>query len=428
MNGRMNRRMIGLVSARVPDAKFERVPDPRRAHRRKWALSTLLKVAVVALCAGARSLREVENLTNEISSAVRRKLGVRRRLPDTTLRDVLVRLSPDSIRASIYAMVRAAIRRKAIKADVLPFGVASMDGKVTAIEAWDDTIAQRSRHGGNRGGAHGLVRTVTTVLISSRAKPILDASPIPPKTNEDGHFVTALDELLAAYGSLDLFRMVMYDSGACSQANAEAIRARCLHYTLRLDSKQPTLLAEGQRLLGGRDVPDAFTEEHTGRGIVRRSVFITNEAAGYHGWSHLKTIIRVHSERRSRDNTITASENIYYVSSLASDRLSPKLWIKMLRLRWGVENQGHHTLDVAFQEDNKSWITTDPTGMVVVALLRRIAYNLMTLFRSVTQRSAARRGTPWKDLLRWMYNALISATKDQIARLRPRAPEVTEEA
>jgi hypothetical protein len=319
-------------------------------------------------------------------------------------------------------VVRAAVRRKAIKPDVLPFGVASMDGKVTAIEAWDDDVAQRQVHGGSGTGAHGLVRTVTSVLISSRAKPVLDASPIAPKTNEDGHFETALDELLAAYGSMDLFRMVMYDSGACSLANAQAVRDRHLHYTFRLDAKQPTLLAEASRLLAGRpvDEADAISEDMTGRGLVRRAVFITGEAAGYHGWSHLRTILRVRSETWSEDGELLAGEDRYYLSSLALDRLSSKNWLQLSRLRWGVENQGHHTLDVAFSEDRRPWITTDPTGMVAVLLLRRLAYNLLALFRAVTQRSDERRRTPWKDLMRWMYNALVGATDEQLAGLRAR--------
>lgn len=61
-----------------------------------------------------------------------------------------------------------------------------------------------------------------------------------------------------------------------------------------------------------------------------------------------------------------------------------------------------------------------PRGGVVVALLRRTAYSMMTLFRSVTQRSAKRRATPWLDLPRWFHNAIISATDADVEALRPR--------
>ncbi|MBW6496604.1 MAG: hypothetical protein K0B16_19015 [Burkholderiaceae bacterium] len=35
-------------------------------------------------------------------------------------------------------------------------------------------------------------------------------------------------------------------------------------------------------------------------------------------------------------------------------------------------------------------------------LLRRIAYNMLALYRAVTQRSLDKRETPWKDVMRWV--------------------------
>ena len=86
MDGRMNRRMVGLLAARVPELHLERVPDPRRAHGRKWTLRSLLGAMLVGLVAGCRSLAVAESLTDEMSSAARRALGLRRRAPDTTMR------------------------------------------------------------------------------------------------------------------------------------------------------------------------------------------------------------------------------------------------------------------------------------------------------------------------------------------------------
>ncbi len=63
---------------------------------------------------------------------------------------------------------------------------------------------------------------------------------------------------------------------------------------------------------------------------------------------------------------------------------------------------------------------TDPKGMVVVLLLRRMAYNILALYRSVTQRSDEGRQTPWKIVLRWVYNTLIKAQANDIIGLRTR--------
>jgi hypothetical protein len=53
-------------------------------------------------------------------------------------------------------------------------------------------------------------------------------------------------------------------------------------------------------------------------------------------------------------------------------------------------------------------------------LLRRLAYNLLTLFRSVTQRSEDKRAEPWRDLVAAVYDALISTTHEQLRALRLR--------
>ena len=139
------------------------------------------------------------------------------------------------------------------------------------------------------------------------------------------------------------------------------------------------------------------------------------------GWEHLRTVLRVESETLDPKGRRIAYENRYFVVSLPAARLTPKQWLLLVRLHGGVENNCHHTLDTAFQEDNRPWIESDPRGALAVAVLRRLAYTLLTLFRSVTQRSDERRATPWLDLLRWFYNALIAATDADLATLRPRA-------
>ena len=94
-----------------------------------------------------------------------------------------------------------------------------------------------------------------------------------------------------------------------------------------------------------------------------------------------------------------------------------------MRRHWGVENECHNTWDKIFREDDRPWFEAGeaaPQGALVVMLLRRIAYNLLALFRSVTQRSEENRQMPWKDLMRWVYNTLIAATASDLDGLRCR--------
>ena len=160
---------------------------------------------------------------------------------------------------------------------------------------------------------------MTATLTSIAAQPIIDVTPIPAHTNEMGIFVLALERVCRAFAGLDLFRLVTYDAGACSKANARAVRDRDLHYLFVLKSSQSSLYAEAELWLGSRPV---------------------------------------------------------------------------------------------------EWISSNPRGALVVAILRRIAYTLLTLFRSVTQRSDERRSAPWKRLMLDVFTALLTTNKDHIRGLR----------
>jgi hypothetical protein len=431
---RLTRRMVGVFRARLPETALDKVHDPTKQRWKR--LGVLLKAAVVGIMAGCKGLAEVEALTAEMSPPMRGMLGIKRRVPDTTLRTILTRLDPKDLRSCLHIQTRLAHRRKALAPVGLPFGVVAIDGKTTALLDWDRARAQRKgwsrwnalyaqRQAQEKTGTScRLVRTMTCSLVSAAAKACIDAVPIPARTNEMGHFQSVLSGLVRNYRRSGLFQVVSTDAGSCSEANGRAVvETHKLHYLFRLKADQPTLLAEAKRLLGRLrpEEAEAKTVDVVGRTTVTRHLHRSSEMAGYLAWDHLQTAIRIRSEKHDIETgELLEAEDHYAISSLPSETLSAAQWLLLFRLHWGVENQCHNTWDTAFQEDNKPWIETDPKGMVVVLLLRRIAYNMMALFRSVTQRSEEKRRTPWKTLIRWTYNALVAATAVDIEGLRVR--------
>jgi hypothetical protein len=261
---------------------------------------------------------------------------------------------------------------------------------------------------------------MTVSLVTTAAKPCIDAIPIPAHTNEMAWFCTCVDALVAAYGRGDLFRMVAADAGSCCEANGRHVRGQLgLHYLFGLKANQPTLHAEAVRVLGELTTAQACSIDTFGSSLrVERRVFLTEQLDRFE-WDHLRTVLRVES-RTFRYGKLTESEDRYFVSSLPASRLTPKQWLRLVRLMWGVENAVHCTLDKLMLEDQHPWIEADPQGALIVALLRRIAYNLLSLFRSVTLRAAHNRLTDWKRLMRWVELALLTAGPDDVARLRPR--------
>ena len=417
----MNRRMAGILKARLPEAKLEDVADPRGRQGRRWPeLAVLLRAVLVSLVAGAKSMAKVEKITETMSRPMAALLGASRRIPDTTLRDTFCILDPDEMRKPLHAVIRAAHRRKALAPFKLPFGVVTLDGKCTALPSCDDEYAQRQT--ASEGSALvGVLRTMTCTLVSAAARPCIDAIPIGAHTNEMGQFAASFKSLMATYGRLNLFKLVTYDAGACSLENADLVRENKVHYLFALKGGQPTLRAEAEQLLGGLgpDKAIASSEDVTGNGTVVRRAFLTEKMAGFHDWKHLRTVVRIESST-FKDGKRTAYENRYYLCSLSSFALSPKQWLYVVRAHWGVENNCHNTFDKIFREDDRPWIKSSPKGALAVALLRRAAYNLLTLFRTVTQRSEDKRATPWLDLIESVYNALISTTAEQLNALRPR--------
>lgn len=420
-DARMNRRLAAMLSIRLGEARLDEVRDDRDPRGKRWGLGVLLRTVVLGIAAGAKSLADTEDVTASLSRAMRRKLGIARRVPDTTLRDNLCRVLPDRVVSCLHAIVRAAHRRKALAPDDLPFGVASFDGKGTAIPASDDWYAQRHTSEEDC-PLVGVARTITVTLTSSRARPCIDVVPVPAHTNEMGIFQAALAHTMRAFGDKDLFRVITYDAGACSLDNARAVRSHGLHYVFGLTAGQPTLFDEARRWLGSRspDEADAISEDQDHGNVVKRRIYIGSAPAAPEGWDdHLRTVLRVEAEKLDVSGNRVSIDNRYFVSSLAADRLTPKQWMLLIRRHWGVETT-HQALDVAFEEDDHPWIEQNPRGTVVVAILRRIAYTLLALFRGVTQRSDERRAMPWKRLLRAIYVALLVTTEEQLAGLRHR--------
>lgn len=413
---RMTRRLAGYLGKRLSEAELAKVEDPRDKRGRRWKLGSLLVAMLSGMMAGAKGLAEVEELTERLSRPIRRLLGIARRVADTTMRDLLVQLAPGELRQVLYRVVRAARKRKALETDRFPFGIVSMDGRGTSTTFFDDEYAQ-VHHPSDR-PPYAIVRTITSALISTPARPCIDAHPIPADTNEMGVFPAALDALVEAYGT-SLFRVVMYDSGANSKANGAHVKDKGFDYVFRLQNEQPTLLQEAERLLGRLDTDTALTQstDLVGGKVVTRYLWLTDEIAGYYDWDHLRVVMRVRTVTEHKTTGKVTNEDRYYTSSLPVEALPAELWLEMIRRRWSVENECHNTWDRIFREDDRPWVY-DPQGMVAAMILRRIAYTLLTLFRTVTQRSDAKRAVPWKTLMRDLWSAVTSATQEQLDGLR----------
>lgn len=407
------RRVAGALAAGLSRLGLQRVQDPRKEYQVERPLVGVLAAVLLGLAAGLRSLSELERLTTKLAHPLRRRLKLWGRLPDTTVRTVLMRLNPGELRAVLHRQVRSAHRSKQLEPDELPFGVCAIDGKSTSTRKPQGPFAQQQGDG-------ALLRTMTCALVSAKAPAVLDAIPVPADTNEMGIFGEVLAMLAAAYSRLNLFRLISADAGMTSEANARAVRSHGWDYLLALKDTQPTLRAEAERLIGPhrQDPPAAETVDlRDNRTTVVRSVWLTEEAAGYHDWTHLRTIVRVRREVRHDDGNVLSCDDRYFLSSLTSDALTPALWLKVVRAHWRVENDVHGGLDRFYEEDDRPWLYATP-GQLAVALLRRVVLNMIALHRNVSRRGERKGNVPWRELIHTAHVVLVGATEQHLIGLR----------
>lgn len=414
------RRIIGFVAVEFQRLGLNEVHDPRCARGKRWRLSQVLGACLLGMMAGCTSFAQLERFTDSLSRPIRRKLGIPRRMPDTTMRAVICRLSWRDMVAVLERAIKAARRSKTLERMELPFDMVAMDGKVTWLPSWEGPYAQK--HSPEIGLPYGLMRTVTSTLVTGRGCPCIHVSPIPASTNEMGHYPTALTQLCAAYGDVGL---VSYDQGASCEANAAFARELGIHYLMRFHDERQHMQQLAAELLATKaavvTVPETITNRREEVRTLRLFHLVPSQLPTVYRsefWEHTQTLIAVTWQAKENGN-IVDQQTRYYGSSLAPDAITPDQWLWATRAHWRVETT-HQITDVSFKEDEKPWIVNDPNGMLVLLVLRRLAYTLLTWFRSVTQRSEEKRMTPWQALFETLRDACIAATEATVAALRTR--------
>ncbi len=208
------------------------------------------------------------------------------------------------------------------------------------------------------------------------------------------------------------------DAMGCQTAIAEQIVAQQGDYVLALKGNQGNLHQDVVQLFDqARQQPfrgiahdDYATQERGhGRTEIRRYWVMgqTQYLVGAEHWAKLTTIGCVESQRQSGEKTTCATR--YYLLSLPLDA---KRFAQSVRGHWGIENQLHWILDVAFRED-QARSTLGHSGENL-AVIRHLAVNLLTQEKSAKGGTRAKRlKAGWDDhyLLKVLSQSSRSVSK-----------------
>jgi predicted transposase YbfD/YdcC len=339
---------------------FTALPDPRNERQRRHPLASILGLALVAVVCGADSFVAIEHFGRAKLPFLKTFLDLPAGIPShDTLGRVFAMLDAKAL-GEVFRDWMASV------ANLTQGGVVALDGK---------TLRRSFRETGG-----GFIHMVSAWSAANRL--VLGQV----KTDEKSNEITAIPKLLKLLQLQGC--TVTIDAMGCQKPIAQQIVDGGAQYMLAVKDNQPTLAAEVRAtfedtaydpsLLDAMDCHETRERGH-GRHEIRRC-YVTDRLDGVSQrdlWPALARLVAIETERTVGDKTTL--ERRHYISSDAA--LTAKSALATARSHWGIENQLHWVLDVAFREDDCR-VRAGNAGENF-AVVRHLALNLLKAVKTV---------------------------------------------
>jgi predicted transposase YbfD/YdcC len=325
-----------------------------RADNSAHKLINIIMIAICGVIAGADCWVEIEYFGQDRLDWLRTFLELPNGIPShNTFGRVFALINPQQFQSSFALWMRSVITLTG--------------GKVIAI----DGKTNRRTFGKNTKPLH-LVSAFATANGVALGQVATDV-----KSNE----ITAIPELLKL---LDIKGcLITTDAMGCQGDIAADIVAKGGDYLLAVKGNQGNLYKDVKKLFADTTIPrDVNVTEDSGHGrIDKRTCEVITGPLLYdrirhnNNWVGLHTIVKVTAERTvtATSETHTATASRYYICS--DEEPTATRLQQAVRQHWGVENNLHWVLDMAFREDESRIRTGNaPANM---AALRHIALNII---------------------------------------------------
>lgn len=355
---------------------FQSLEDPRAENLLEHKLLDIIGLTICAVICGADTWVDIEEYGKSKKEWLKGFLELANGIPShDTIARLFAALDPEGLQKCFLSWVKAVAQIN--EGEIIP-----IDGKTV-------------RHSYDQGKKKGAIHMVSAWASQNRL--VLGQVKVDEKSNE----ITAIPQLLKVLEIKGC--IVTIDAMGAQKEIAKQIIERGGDYVLSLKGNQSNIHEDVEQLFKWgqktkfRDMPHEFhrtVDGGHGRIEIRRYWLLDGVEHLIDGlrWPGLKRVGMVESERRlpGKEPTI---ECRYYLVSLDGN---VERFAQSVRSHWGIENQLHWVLDVAFNED-ASRIRKDhaPANF---ALIRHIAVNLLRRETSVKVGLKAKRlKAGWND-------------------------------
>jgi predicted transposase YbfD/YdcC len=311
-----------------------RIPDPRRVRGRRYRLSSLLALCLVAVLSGATSLAAIARFAADTDCDLRERLGPAAGTPNAS--------TPGRLLARLYG-------------DAMDDAVGTWLARYTAdpVDEPGDRLIGLAVDGKTVRGSRTDIGAVNLLAATLHAcQTVIAQRQITAKSNE----IPAFAPLLAR---IDLRGVVVTAGG---------------HYLLVVKGNQKKLRRQLRRL-PWQQIPlqHRTTKSGHGRREIRRLKVCTVRPGLL--FPHAVQAMEIKRRRTHRKTGKTETKTVYAVtSSLPPEQADPAQLAELIQGHWSVEAL-HHIRDVTYGEDASRIRTgTAPRAM---ATLRNLAIGLM---------------------------------------------------
>lgn len=373
---------------------FSSLEDQRCPINRRHDLIEMIVIAIAAVMCGADGWVAVAQFGRSKETWLREFLALPNGIPShDSFGRVFSLLQPEAFEDCFRSWV-ASIR------EVIPGEIIAVDGKTL-------------RRSHDRAAGLAALHLVSAWAAANRV--VLGQVATEAKSNE----ITAIPQLLA------LLRIkgciVTIDAMGCQTKIAEQIIEQEGDYVLALKGNQGTLASEVEEAFIDADAKDYAgmesefleTAEHGHGRIETRCYRTLGDLSGVPRsalWRGMNMIGMVESQRTVDGKT--SCETRFFIGSIGTDATC---FARAVRDHWGIENELHWTLDVAFREDDSR--VREPAARENLAVLRHIALTRLKKDNTKLGIKNKRLKAGWDEryLARLLFESPVSTEKTTLS-------------